>query len=306
MNNELNANKEETALHNLRKFRGFDTIDVCESKTKAINQFFSTEHLDTAVIGLSGGVDSAVALALLIAASERDNSPIKKIFGLAMPIYGFGATGQSEATERAASLRWAYQNCQKFEFRIADLTRAYNDYYDVSSEETISNWAAGQLLSIVRTPFLYFQAALLQTQQYKSIVVGTTNRDEGSYLGFYGKASDAMVDLQPIADLHKSEVYKLAHFLSVPSCIIQSGPKGDVHDGKTDEQMIGATYDQVELYILLKDYIDKQLTVDLDESTLQAFCNIETLHRHNAHKYKVGLPSRFVDVLNRTVVGGWQ
>ena len=63
-----------------------------------------------------------------------------------------------------------------------------------------------------------------------------------------------MVDLQSIGDFHKSEVYAIAKYLSLPEEIINEPPKGDVWDGRTDEQMIGATYDQIELFTLLKDY----------------------------------------------------
>lgn len=291
-------------LKELREIRGFNVKEYCPVKISAINDFFESEKLDSVVLGLSGGVDSAVTLALLIEASKVENSPIKKIVGLAMPIYGIGSTGQDEATERAKHLEAMYASHDKFEFRKCDLTLPYNEYLSALQNEH-DGFAAGQLLSIVRMPFLYFNAAILQTKGYYSIVSGTTNRDEGGYIGFFGKASDAMVDLQVIGDLHKSEVYKIAKHYNLPAVIIEIEPKGDVYDGRTDQQMIGATYDQVELFTLLKDYSEsfKELNQFLTDP---AFLNIEALHSKNAHKYKVGMPSRFVDVLKRKVQGGWQ
>jgi hypothetical protein len=55
-------------------------------------------------------------------------------------------------------------------------------------------WASGQLVSYLRTPMLYYQTALLTEQGFRSIACGTTNRDEGSYIGFFGKASDGSID----------------------------------------------------------------------------------------------------------------
>jgi NAD+ synthase (glutamine-hydrolysing) len=85
-------------------------------------------------------------------------------------------------------------------------------------------WAAGQLAPYLRTPTLYYLTSLLTQEGMKAVVCGTTNRDEGAYLGFFGKASDGMVDLQLIADLHKSEVYALGKLLAVPEKILTRTP----------------------------------------------------------------------------------
>jgi hypothetical protein len=127
------------------------------------------------------------------------------------------------------------------------------------------------------------------------VVVGTTNRDEGAYLGFFGKASDAMVDLQPISDLHKSEVRALARHLGVPDDLVDAVPSGDVHDGRVDEEMIGATYDDVELALRMREL----------ELPARGPAAIERKHVENAHKYRVGDPAVHLDVMPRGVPGGW-
>ncbi|TGL57697.1 NAD(+) synthase [Leptospira sarikeiensis] len=295
----------------LRRFldtkRGFDLNIHLKSKIQYINNFFRTENLDSCVVGLSGGIDSSVVLGLLDLASNEPNSPIKKIRGITLPIFNIGATGQKETLRKFELLKshFSMQN-SKIEFSEKDLTRVQENYLQLE-EGNYSPFAAGQLLSIIRIPFLYFQAALLQDQNYKSIVVGTTNRDEGSYLGFYGKASDGMVDLQPIADLHKSEVYTIAKNIGIPEEIIQAEPRGDIFDGKTDQEIIGANYEDIRFFILLKDFNigHKSVSNLFSSNTIQSFKNIETIHKKNLHKYKVGLPSRFVDVMKRSVEGGW-
>ncbi len=161
-------------------------------------------------------------------------------------------------------------------------------------------WSEGQCLSVVRTPALYGAAALLQAHGLRAVVVGTTNRDEGAYLGFFGKASDAMVDLQPISDLHKSEVRALALRLGVPAEVVDATPSGDVFDGRSDEAMIGAPYDVVEAVLRLRE-LGRDPTLAGHEATAA----VDRLHAVNAHKYRVGSPAVHLDVMPRGVPGGW-
>jgi NAD+ synthase (glutamine-hydrolysing) len=154
---------------------------------------------------------------------------------------------------------------------------------------------------------LYYSAAILQAQGQPSLVVGTTNRDEGAYIGFFGKASDAMVDLQPISDLHKSEVYALAEKLGVPKSVQEAIPSGDLYSGQLDEELIGAPYWFLELYLRL---LEEGMSLSLNPVEQCLFeryqANIERLHRQNLHKYKVGSPAIHLDVLPRRILGGWQ
>lgn len=304
-------------LSDLRNIRGFDTNYYVEEKIKRINDFFSSNGLDSAVIGLSGGVDSSLVYSLLEQAKKSSGSPIKRILGLIMPIRSTGTTGQRLAMEKAVN----FANSINGEYKVVDLSDVNYSYIESSGfSKSPDPWSVGQLASIVRTPCLYFHAALLQSEGYKSIVVGTTNRDEGSYIGFFGKASDAMVDLQPIGDLHKSEVYLVAKKLGVPDYITEDHPRGDVWDGKIDEEMIGAPYWFLEMYLLLKDHkipfspeIGKCLSnsgiIDFSEEIpiYEKYSSaIEDIHRKNAHKYGVGSPAYFIDVYKRKVEGGWQ
>jgi NAD+ synthetase len=177
---------------------------------------------------VSGGVDSAVVYRLLVHASKQQDSPIKKIWALIMPICTDGTSNQDETIRLGCNTILKEPTT---DYKIIDLTHVQNAYLNAAkykNEEFINTWNSGQLASIVRTPCLYYHAALLQSGGYKSVVVGTTNRDEGAYVGFFGKASDGMVDLQPIADIHKSEVWEIARLLDVPSEIVNRAPQGDV------------------------------------------------------------------------------
>lgn len=279
--------------------RNFDANSVLTSKLNKINEFFTSENLDSVVVGLSGGIDSSVVFKLLLEASNITNSPIKQVLGVFMPIYSPGTTGQDIAEKCVNNLLNSCKHYSAMKYKKLDLSHASMSYRQVIG--TTTNWHIGQIDSIVRTPALYGLAAKLQNVGYKSIVCGTTNRDEGAYIGFYGKASDGMNDLQPIADLHKSEVEQIAELLLLPYQIILRPPTGDVHDGKTDEDMIGCPYWFLEIYqILIENDATYLISYIKDCEDILKWCtNIEILHNKNKHKYKVGSPSRYIDVMKR-------
>ncbi len=291
-------------LRRLRSARGFDAEATLQKKVQRINAYFAEHRLDAAVVGVSGGVDSAVALGLLVQASRVSSSSLQRVVAVLAPVHGRGATGQDTASamgERVVAAlggeRWT-----------CDLTKVQAAYVSEMGKHSKSTpWSEGQLLSIVRTPAFYYAAAMLQAEGHRSLVVGTTNRDEGAYLGFFGKASDAMVDVQPISDLHKSEVYALAEILGVSKEVISAPPRGDVHDGRNDLEMIGAPYWAVELFLLAR-CAEVDVAVDTAEETAlwnRYKRNIEAKHQENAHKYNVGNPSVHLDVHERSVPGGW-
>lgn len=294
----------QNLIRTLDAARAFNATLYIERKVAAINAFFSDASLDSAVVGISGGVDSAVVYTLLRVASERAGSPIRHISPLVVPIFAEGATNQQLAVETALLML----SSEPYLVVYVDATPAYLAIIE-AAPPCSSMWARGQMASVIRTPIFYYQAAILQAQGYKSIVVGTTNRDEGSYIGFYGKASDGMNDLQPIADIHKSEVWAVARVLGVPDRIVQTMPRGDVWDGAVDEDLIGAPYWFLQMYLQCKELgLDPSPNFSEQErGTWDIYAAaIEDLHSKNAHKYAVGIPSHFIDVLPRAVPGGWQ
>lgn len=284
----------------LRAGRGFDAVEVAEAKVARLNRWFAEQRLDSAVVGVSGGIDSALVLALLRTAAKREGSPLRRVVALLLPIEGRGSTGQARATARGRAVAAAL-GAESWEAPLTSALDATIRSLANASGLTFDSWAEGQCLSIVRTPALYGAAALLQSHGHRSIVVGTTNRDEGAYLGFFGKASDAMVDMQPISDLHKSEVRALARHLGVPAEIIDAIPSGDVHDGRADEEMIGASYDEVEAVLRLL-----ELERDPRLAGEAAALAVSKHHTNNRHKYAAGNPAIHLDVMPRGVPGGWK
>lgn len=291
------------ALSDYRIWRDFSPNEYIEDKVKKINNYFNNCGLDSAVVAVSGGIDSALVLSLVKKAQETSSSPIKTIYPVLLPS-NIGVSFQDEATERGGEVCGAL-GLSPIVVEMSPIVESIRQGLESQSSLKTDDWAVGQLVSYARTPVLYYMTSLISANNGSGILCGTTNMDEGSYLGYVGKASDGMVDVQIISDLHKSEVYKVSQELNIPESIINTKPSGDMYDSRFDEDVFGAPYDFVELYLYYlsmgknerKIWEDYYLKSDSDcEAFLYFKKNLDKLHSHNAHKYKVGSPAFYLDL----------
>lgn len=300
-------------IDDIRLNKNFDAKDYVEKKADFLNVYMRKFNLKSCVVAISGGIDSAIVLGIINYAFKQENSPIKKVIPLLLPITkSSGVTNQEDATSRGLEL------CNKLNLKpyVVDLSRINGDIReDLESVLGIKgeDWAIGQLGPYSRTPILYYTTSLLCQEGFNAIICGTTNKDEGAYLGYIGKASDGMVDIQVISDIHKSEVYKVGDFLKIPKSIMEVTPSGDMYDYRTDETVFGATYDFVELYLNYLNYTDEQkknMMDLLDEEAKSQFefyaKNLENLHRYNLHKYMSCSPAIHLDLWDSSVKNGWE
>ena len=300
------------ALTRLRCRRGFEVQRYVEAKAVVLNAYLRESRLNACVVGVSGGVDSAIVLALAAHAKTLPDSPIQKILAVAMPVFDVGATHQNEALARGLEVARRF-GAEPIELDLTASHAALKTAVDSALNRVGEPWASGQLVSYVRTPALYYITSLLTQSGYASVLLGTTNRDEGGYLGYIGKASDGMVDIQLISDLHKSEVYAVAHYFQVPKSVLNATPTGDMYDARADEEVFGAPYDFVELYLLYKEIatLEEQRTIQQDwsEEAREQFSffarNLEDLHRYNRHKYLGKSPAVHLDILPASTPDGW-
>ncbi len=307
-------NKEiKDLVENLRIEKNFQAKDYITKKATLLNEYMRKFNLKACVVAVSGGIDSAVVLAIVNFASKLKNSPIQKILPLLLPISkSIGVTNQDSATNRGKEL------CESLGLNpyIIDLSQI-NALIRNTLESSIGiigqPWAIGQLGPYSRTPILYYSTSLLCQEGYNAVICGTTNRDEGTYLGYIGKASDGMVDLQIISDLHKSEVYKVAKELNVPKSIIEVTPSGDMYDNRSDEMVFGAPYDFVEYYLNFINFDENKknkIVSSLSPKAREQFNlyaqNLENLHRYNLHKYMSNSPAIHLDLWDCSVKGGWE
>jgi NAD+ synthetase len=304
----------QKALAEFRRIRGFDPAVYADAKATLLNQYYAYTPLKAAIVLMSGGIDSSVVAALVDHAKKQAGSTIEKIVATTIPVYEESATGQSNAASRAYDVMHA--------LGLPELTQDATSIHAAVIkvlEETrgvkLDSWAKGQIVAHVRTTLSAGNATVDAMLEKPGIVIGTTNRDEGAYLGYVGKWSDGMVDLQLISDLHKSEVYALARHLKLPQSTIDAIPKGDMYDNRADTEVFGAPYDFVELYqnyLNLSQTEQASLLARFNEDELAQFngmaANLENLHRYNGHKYQgnqTGSPAFHLNILPSAVQGGW-
>lgn len=299
-------------LTDLRNRRNFNVTQYIELKCKLLNSYMRQSKLKTCIVAVSGGVDSAIVLALCKHAATLANSPILNIIPVCLPATDtYGVVNQTDLQLKANEL------CNSLKLNLTIINMNSNNSIIDTIENNISSelkmcgstWAKGQLIPYARTPILYYMTSLYTDINEPAIIIGTTNRDEGAYLGYVGKASDGMVDVQLISDLHKSEVYQIAYALNIPESIITATPTGDMYDNRSDEQVFGASYDFVELFILLQTIgtlKDFDNLINDSEYNPVFFQNINNLHEYNKHKYNVGSPAVHLDIMPSGILNGWK
>ncbi len=183
------------------------------------------------VVGVSGGIDSAVVSTLC---AETD----LPVYALGMPIH----QNKDQETLSDAHLEWLkskYSNVTTLKF---DLTSTFETFkYDLERYAT-DELALANTRSRLRMVTLYQIAG-----QFKGLVVGTGNKVEDYGIGFYTKYGDGGVDIAPIADLYKTEVWELGEYLEVDERICDAIPTDGLwEDGRCDEDQIGASYEELE------------------------------------------------------------
>lgn len=273
-------------LQQIRKIRGFDPEKWVEEKVKMVNDYFKKCGMKSAVINMSGGVDSSVTFALISRAMKQPDSPIKKLLGITQPIHS-----TAKIQNRAYLLKDMGEIVEVDQTAVFDMLRPMVEkVVGIGENEDRVGFARSQMKSYMRTPVAYFAAQLLNSQGLGSLVVGTGNFDEDGYLFYFCKAGDGIADIQLIADLHKSEVFKVGKVLEVPDEILEAPPSADLYDGQTDEGELGFSYDFVELYtelIMHPDIAEKGIK-NLSEEAYKEFIETEKLVRrvHNANKHK--------------------
>jgi NAD+ synthase (glutamine-hydrolysing) len=305
---ELNA-----TLGVLRRKRGFSAGWYIETKAVLINEYFETYGLRSAVVALSGGIDSTLVAGLMAKAAAQPGSVIKELIGVCLPVFDpRAATGQDEATARgaAAAERFGFT---KVSIDLTEVHAMLCDKVEWPMWQKGEGWARGQAVAYTRTPALYYITSLLTEAGVPGVLCGTTNLDEGGYLGYFGKASDGMVDLQLISDIHKSEVYRCAEVLGAPKEVTEVTPAGDMFDGRSDVEVFGTSYDFVELFLEmrgLKIYERAEIQEAWSEETLAEYeelsARLERLHEFNGHKYLAASPAVHLDIMDSKVRGGWK
>lgn len=237
------------------------------------------------VVGVSGGIDSAV-VSTLCAKTEMPtlivNIPImtfydKKSYNIEWTVEENISGSRKRAYEHMCKLSGTYNNTES---QVIHLTSVYDIFEDQFKFNNTSEMALVNSKARLRMTTLYQLSA---ARGY--LVVGTGNKVEDFGIGFFSKYGDGGVDLSPIADLYKSEVYELGRELRVSNEILTAVPIDDLwEDSRSDEKQIGATYDELENIMKKMNLIDEQTYHQLTDREKEVL-KIYTNHRNkNMHK----------------------
>ena len=209
-----------------------NTKEIIEHIKKWLCSYHYQSSTKGFVIGISGGIDSALTSTLV----AETNIPLLCI---EMPIN----QNKNQVSRGKNHILWLKENYNNVKSIECDLTGIFEQFKSISTEKNKNQLLAlANTRSRLRMTTLYYYAQL-----NNALVVGTGNKVEDFGIGFYTKYGDGGVDLSPIADLMKSEVFQLAKALKINKEILVAPPTDGLWDNdQTDEDQIGATYDELE------------------------------------------------------------
>jgi NAD+ synthase len=218
------------------------------------------------VVGVSGGIDSALTSTLCAMTGER-------VIVLNMPI----RQAASQFSRSAEHITWLKNKFSNVESNTVDLSPVLDTFetalpYGIQDFLTMANTRAR-----IRMSTLYAFAG-----HHKLVVAGTGNKIEDFGVGFFTKYGDGGVDLSPIADLTKTEVFALARHLGVVESIQTAVPTdGLFGDDKSDEEQLGASYPELEWAM---DYVEKGVQSELNDRQKVVLGIYKSRHSANLHK----------------------
>ena len=196
-----------------------------------LKKYIEDHNLESFVIGISGGIDSALTSTLCAMTG-------KKTIVVTMPIH----QNKDETNRGLDHIEWLKKHYIDVINYHIDLTDSYDKLIKSIPKEFHSNLSLANTRARVRMSTLYLIAG-----GSRGIVVGTGNKVEDFGVGFFTKYGDGGVDLSPIADLMKSEVYQIAKDIGINKEILNAKPTDGLwEDGRTDEDQLGVSYDELE------------------------------------------------------------
>ncbi len=224
-----------------------------EKRLNFIRNQVEGNGLHGVVIGISGGIDSALVAALCMKALGRD-----RVIGVWMPAYSQEVHAvDSENLAEAINM----------ELVTIDLGETFNKLKnEITKVQNLTDKSLGNMKARLRMVTLY---SIANERNY--LVTDTCNRSE-IYVGYFTKGGDGLADFNPVASLTKHEVRILSEHLGVPSSIISKPPTADLWAGQTDEKEMGFTYEELDRFLL---------TGEADQQSLE---KIQRLHRISEHK----------------------
>ena len=219
-----------------------DPAFVTEVLTRFLREELGSAGFSRALVGLSGGIDSAVSLALAARAFGPD-----EVLGVMMPYRTSNPDSEGDARLLADAL-----GIQTRKVEITDMADGY-----LKAAQVEAPMRRGNVMARCRMIVLYDLSV-----EFKGLVVGTSNKTE-ILLGYSTQWGDSASAVNPIGDLYKAQIYQLARHLEIPAALIDKPPSADLFEGQTDENELGFTYAQIDplLYLMVDERYDEDALV---------------------------------------------
>lgn len=221
------------------------------------------------VVGISGGIDSALTSTLC----AKTGLPT---ICVDMPIL----QNKNEVNRSSNHIKWLQNKFDNVSHKSIDLNNVFETFKStVQIKDDKNNFLSlANSRSRLRMTTLYYFAGM-----NNCLVAGTGNKVEDFGIGFYTKYGDGGVDISPIADLNKTDVFEISKILGVIDEILEAKPTDGLwDDGRTDEDQIGATYKELEWAMVQKDLNKK--SIDFKGREKQVFEILTILNKKNLHK----------------------
>ncbi|MBT3600651.1 MAG: NAD(+) synthase [Euryarchaeota archaeon] len=241
--------------------------NLSEDISNWILNYANSNNISTLVVGVSGGIDSAVTSTLCAKTGLRT-------LVINMPIH----QNDPEYNLSNQHMMWLRSNWNNVESHIINLSETFDVLKNELSKKEVSDISMANTRARIRMATLYSLSG-----SNNGIVVGTGNKVEDFGVGFFTKYGDGGVDISPIADLYKSEVYLLAESLGIIQEIQEAAPTDGLwSDGRTDEDQIGATYDELEW--AMNEIDNPSAEKELNERLAEVMRIYLKLNSMNSHK----------------------
>lgn len=276
-----------------KSLKGISIPKLIDDIVNWIKRYCEENGITSLVVGVSGGIDSAVVARLC------EKTGIRTIC-VSMPYDTVCVINGKEPEEGTSTYR-SFKLCQNrnveyYIIQIKDIVQAYKfgNFTPMKNGELLcgnsnvrvgdTQLSEGNLRSRIRANILYDFAG-----KNNGIVVGTGNKDEDQ-IGYATVGGDFLCDIFPLSDLHKSIVYKIAkEWEDIPQSIIDAVPTAELWDGQTDEGELGMTYDEIAWAI---DYDDNNtLCKYLTPRKMEVLLKVREMRKKNKHK--ITLPPVF-------------
>ena len=232
-----------------------------------LKDYLEKSNLNGFIVGVSGGIDSALTATLC----AKTSHPVKC---LEMPIH----QNKMQNLNSSIQINWLKSNFPNVTCDEVNLSNIFDEFIDMTTDTAneLTNLALANSRARLRMLTLYYYSTI-----NRYLVAGTGNKVEDFGIGFYTKYGDGGVDISPIADLLKSQVFELGNHLNLPKEILSATPTDGLwEDGRNDEDQIGASYDEIE-WAMNRDSDDiNSETNNREKEVISIFKSLNTKNMH--------------------------